>query len=81
MPHMCWVVTVSTALAAMAASTALPPAASTSIPAREARASTVHTIEVPAWRSGSPHGAAVLTARSMSCPDRRIPPGPAGDVV
>ena len=44
MPHMCWVVTASTALAATAASAALPPARSTATPADEARWSTEHTI-------------------------------------
>ena len=44
MPHMWGVVTARTALAATAASTAEPPAASTSAPAEEARWSTEHTI-------------------------------------
>ena len=44
MPHMCWVVTASTALAATAASAALPPARSIATPAPLARWSTVHTM-------------------------------------
>ncbi len=36
MPHMCWVVTARTAEAAMAASTAFPPARSMATPADEA---------------------------------------------
>ena len=50
MPHMCWVVTASTALVAMAASAAFPPRRSTSIPAFDARLSTEHTMPLVARR-------------------------------
>jgi hypothetical protein len=45
---MCWVVTDSTALVAIAASAAVPPAFSMSMPAADARWSTLHTIPLDA---------------------------------
>ncbi len=55
MPHMCWVVTASTALVATAASAAEPPARSIATPAEEARWSTEQTI---------PFGATTVPASS-----------------
>src|SRR5687768_16749535 len=49
MPHMCWVVTARTALAAMAASAAEPPRRKSATPASEARWSTEQTIPLGAW--------------------------------
>ena len=49
-PHMCWVVTASTALVAMAASAALPPARRMPTPADDARWSTEHTMPLGAVR-------------------------------
>ncbi len=43
-PHMCWVVTASTALVPTAASAALPPARSSATPADDARWSTEQTM-------------------------------------
>ena len=53
MPHMCCVVTASTAFAAIAASTALPPARSTAAPALDARWSADATIPRGATTVGS----------------------------
>src|SRR4051794_28538093 len=50
MPHMCWVVTAKTALAATAASAADPPARSIATPASAARWSTAHTMPFVANR-------------------------------
>ena len=47
-PHMCWVVTASTALVAIAASAALPPERRTATPADDARWSTEHTMPLGA---------------------------------
>lgn len=47
-PHMCCVVTVRTALVAMAASTAFPPARSMATPAEDARWSTLQTMPLVA---------------------------------
>ena len=47
-PHMCWVVTASTALVATAASAALPPIRSMATPAWAARWSTAQTMP---WRA------------------------------
>jgi hypothetical protein len=49
MPHMCCVVTASTALAPTAASAALPPARNRATPALEARWSTEATIPCGAY--------------------------------
>ena len=59
MPHMCWVVTASTALAATAASAAEPPAWSAPTPAVDARWSTEHTMPVGACTVRAPPGSAM----------------------
>ena len=73
MPHMWGVVTASTALAATAASAALPPARSTATPADEARWSTEQTMPVGRVVGGqrSPVGHSVTV---MANPSREIRP-------
>jgi hypothetical protein len=62
---MYWVVTASTALAAMAASAADPPSRSMATPAPEATWSTVHTMPPAACRVGERggHGTAATYRR------------------
>jgi hypothetical protein len=54
---MCWAVTARTALAATAASAALPPERSMATPALDARWSTLHTIPLGADRVAESTGA------------------------
>lgn len=75
MPHMCCVVTASTALAPTAASAALPPARNRATPALEARWSTDATIPcdaytvVPASKVaiGPPYGGGQLRPNARFC--------------
>ena len=69
MPHMCWVVTARTALVAMAASAAEPPARSIATPAPDARWSTEHTIPPAAWSVGERGGQVI--ARNLPTRQRR----------
>jgi hypothetical protein len=59
---MCCAVTASTAFVAIAASTALPPAAMASTPALVAGESMLATIAVSVCRSWLPQGAVVIAA-------------------
>ncbi|HAS09197.1 MAG TPA: hypothetical protein DCS55_01555 [Acidimicrobiaceae bacterium] len=73
---MCWVVTASAALVAMAASTALPPARSTPMPAPDARWSTLQTMPLRArrvWNGTSGAGTpADRTGHTWQVEDHRL---------
>ena len=71
MPHMCCVVTASTALVAMAASAADPPARSIAAPALEATWSTEHTIPPAAWSVGERGGQGTAATYRSDCVSRR----------